>query len=957
MGCTLAEALLDPYVEELISRLQMTGAPAERLRRNVARGLVPTAAAVEDLMPPKQYVAPEMDLTTLVRATTGPQPAFALGGTQYADDEPLVPPRSGLEQPGLFEPPPVPEPEVTPKKRRRRGAAVEDGEGAGYTTGYDPDLDFGEAPLAVEDQRVYEPAPTMLRFHESNKKVRAILGPVGCLPPETEVLTPQGWVQIGQWAGQDIAEWDSETGRSAFRQPREYIKAPAEGFIEFQNEHSLDMVLSPTHRMPLYDWSGRFVVKTAQAVASKPSRHTVPTTWVPDANGVDMTDAQLRLWVAVAADGHYPAKGKQCAVVLRRERKVERLRAVLLAARVPWVEKVYPQRPTERSFVFTRPAHPKHFDWRLSAVTREQAEVMTDEMRHWDGLSEYSYDRFDTSREDQADIAQFLFHAAGRKTSMRKGTSHKPGHSPMWTLYPAQQGSTKNKVALRVDGTRIGRTDSSDGQQYCFVTATGFFVARHNKCVFITGNSGKSTTCCIEILSRAMRVPPLGEKKVRHSRWLVARSTYAELKSTTIKTFRYWLGHLGKFRFGSPITFEAKQALPDGTYLHLEVEFLPLDGEDAVKRLRSLEITGAWLNEGSLIEANHITEILGRLRFRGNDYPRDKQPWRGIIIDSNMPNRRHWMYEVFEKDQPSNHELFLQPPALLRRPDGGYDPNPDAENIDHLPDGYQYYFDMASSKDEKVRRKIAVLVLGEYGAIFDGKPVYDNVWSSRIHVSPSPLEPVRHLPLIIGMDWGLNPSVVYTQESGMGGIFALDEDCPLDLTLEAFLSEYVMPKIARRFAGMRIEVIGDPAGINRSSLAQKNGYQIVRSYGLAVSPAFTNDIQTRRDAVSYYLTRTGKFALDKNRCPTLLEGFEGGYRFKRRSGGEGYSDAPDKTHPISDVHDALQYAALRHYRPFAEAMARAGSRGSVPQAPVHVGSSEVSTNFATTAARKRFYYG
>ena len=648
MGCTLAEALLDPYVEELISRLQMTGAPAERLRRNVARGLVPTAAAVEDLMPPKQYVAPEMDLATLVRATTGPQPAFALGGTQYADDEPLVPPRSGLEQPGLFEPPPVPEPEVTPKKRRRRSAAVEDGEGAGYTTGYDPDLDFGEAPLAVEDQRVYEPAPTMLRFHESNKKVRAILGCVG---------------------------------------------------------------------------------------------------------------------------------------------------------------------------------------------------------------------------------------------------------------------------------------------------------------------SGKSTTCCIEILSRAMRVPPLGEKKVRHSRWLVARSTYAELKSTTIKTFRYWLGHLGKFRFGSPITFEAKQALPDGTYLHLEVEFLPLDGEDAVKRLRSLEITGAWLNEGSLIEANHITEILGRLRFRGNDYPRDKQPWRGIIIDSNMPNRRHWMYEVFEKDRPSNHELFLQPPALLRRPDGGYDPNPDAENIDHLPDGYQYYFDMASSNDEKVRRKIAVLVLGEYGAIFDGKPVYDNVWSSRIHVSPSPLEPVRHLPLIVGMDWGLNPSVVYTQESGMGGIFALDEDCPLDLTLEAFLSEYVMPKIARRFAGMRIEVIGDPAGINRSSLAQKNGYQIVRSYGLAVSPAFTNDIQTRRDAVSYYLTRTGKFALDKNRCPTLLEGFEGGYRFKRRSGGEGYSDAPDKTHPISDVHDALQYAALRHYRPFAEAMARAGSRGSVPQAPVHVGSSEVSTNFATTAARKRFYYG
>jgi hypothetical protein len=942
---------LDPYVEELITRLQMTGAPAERLRRNVARGLVPTGVVPEDQAAPSAFVRQDYTDPSAVRATLGPQPGAIFGLTQYAEDEPLIPPREGLE---TREPDqPLPAGEAPPQPKRRRKRSVSDEPDAEYSTNYDPDLDFGEAPLAVEDQRVYEPAPTMLRFHESNKKVRALLGPVGCLPPETEVLTRGGWLPIGQWAGQDIAEWDSETGRSAFRQPQEYIKAPAEKFYRFSSTHSLDMVLSPGHRMPLYNWDGRFVVKTAAAVAAKLSRHTVPTTWVPDADGVDMTDAQLRLWVAVAADGHYPAAGKQCVVTLRKERKIERLRAVLLAAGVAWTEKVYPQRPTERRFAFARPVHPKHFDWRLSEVTRAQAEVMTDETRYWDGLSGHDYDRFNTSLEDQADIVQFLFHAAGRKASMQEGVRQKAEHATPWALHPAQIGSAKNRVAIRVDGTEVSRVSSSDGQQYCFVTTTGFFVARHNKCVFITGNSGKSTTCCLEILSRAMRVPPLGEKKIRHSRWLVARSTYAELKSTTIKTFRYWLGHLGKFRFGSPITFEAKQALPDGTTMHLEVEFLPLDGEDAVKRLRSLEITGAWLNEGSLIEANHITEIIGRLRFRGNDYPRDRQPWRGIIIDSNMPNRRHWLYEVFEKDCPSNHELFIQPPALLRRPDGGYDPNPEAENIDHLPDGYQYYFDMVTSKDEKVRRKVAVLVLGEYGAIFDGKPVYDNVWSARIHVSPTPLEPVRHLPLIIGMDWGLNPAAVYTQESGMGGVNVLDEDCPLDLTLESFLSEYVLPKISRRFAGMTIEVIGDPAGMSRSSLAQKNGFQIVRSYGLAVRPAFTNDIQARRDAVSYYLTRTNKFALDKARCPTLLEGFEGGYRFKRQSGGGGYTDTPDKTHPISDVHDGLQYAMMRHYRPFAEAMARAGT-GAVPQAGGGVISGDMG---AVTGGRRKFYYG
>jgi hypothetical protein len=636
----MADTERDPYVEELIARLQMTGAAAERLRRNVARGMVPTGPAEQAPPPPPVEAAP-------IRATLGPRLDPMFGLTQYTDDEPLVPPRAPIE------PPETPADkkrkaagEALPPRRRRKEQSAYDAE---YSSpDYDPDLDFGDAPTAQDDQRVYEPAATMLRFHESNKKVRALLGPVG---------------------------------------------------------------------------------------------------------------------------------------------------------------------------------------------------------------------------------------------------------------------------------------------------------------------SGKSTTCCIEILSRAMRVPPLGEKKVRHSRWLVARATYAELKSTTITTFRYWLGHLGKFRFGSPITFEAKQALPDGTTMHLEVVFLPLDTEDAVKRLRSLEITGAWLNEGSLIEANHITEILGRLRFRGNDYPQNRQPWRGIIIDSNMPNRRHWLYEVFELDPPGNHELFIQPPALLRRPDGGYDPNPDAENIDHLPDGYQYYYDMADSKDEKVRRKIAVLVLGEYGSLFTGKPVYDSTWSSRIHVAPSPLEPVRHLPLIIGMDWGLNPAAVYTQESGYGGISALDEDCPLDLTLEAFLSDYVMPKIARRFAGMRIEVIGDPSGVNRSAFAQKNGFQIVRSFGLSVTAAYSNDLQSRRDAVSYYLTRTGKFAVDKARCPVLIEGFEGGYRFKQRAGGGGYSEEPDKTHPISDVHDALQYAAMRHYRPFAEAMAR-GRAASVHSVQQRVVSGEgTEAVFAASGQKRGFFYG
>jgi hypothetical protein len=42
--------------------------------------------------------------------------------------------------------------------------------------------------------------------------------------------------------------------------------------------------------------------------------------------------------------------------------------------------------------------------------------------------------------------------------------------------------------------------------------------------------------------------------------------------------------------------------LGDGTGLELEVLFLALDRPDDVKKLKSLELTGAWLNEASELE-------------------------------------------------------------------------------------------------------------------------------------------------------------------------------------------------------------------------------------------------------------------------------------------------------------------------------------------------------------------
>ena len=111
--------------------------------------------------------------------------------------------------------------------------------------------------------------------------------------------------------------------------------------------------------------------------------------------------------------------------------------------------------------------------------------------------------------------------------------------------------------------------------------------------------SGKSSSCCVEILSRALRQKPYNG--VRKSRWAIIRNTYPELKSTTIKTWETWFSSsVAPIKWDTPITSTMKIGdIGDGTALELEVVFLAMDRAEETGKLRSLELTGAWINEAS----------------------------------------------------------------------------------------------------------------------------------------------------------------------------------------------------------------------------------------------------------------------------------------------------------------------------------------------------------------------
>ncbi len=216
--------------------------------------------------------------------------------------------------------------------------------------------------------------------------------------------------------------------------------------------------------------------------------------------------------------------------------------------------------------------------------------------------------------------------------------------------------------------------------------------------------SGKSSGCDIEILQRSANQAP--HRKVRRTRWAVIRNTYRELEDTTRKTFQQWIpAELGKWHEQD---FMFEMAFND---VHSEILFRALDRPADVRKVLSLELTGAYFNELREIEKEVFDGVQGRV----GRYPSVAQggsTWDGVFGDTNSWHVGHWLDEL-EKSRPEGFEFFTQPDGL----------SSEAENVANLKPGY--YQRLMAGKDSEwidtyIRNKIASSDKGSiYGELID----------------------------------------------------------------------------------------------------------------------------------------------------------------------------------------------------------------------------------------------
>lgn len=423
--------------------------------------------------------------------------------------------------------------------------------------------------------------------------------------------------------------------------------------------------------------------------------------------------------------------------------------------------------------------------------------------------------------------------------------------------------------------------------------------------------SGKTTTAINEVVRRACSMPRWNKGR-RRSKWAIVRNTSGELATTTLPSWLAWFDELGDIHKRQKPIMTYEHVFNDGFgIVELELIFIALDKDQDIAKIKSFELTGAYINEISEVPKS----ILAHMKGRVNRYPSKAfcpEPyWSGIIADTNPPDEDHWIHEDFEEKAIHGYKLFKQPPALIEQKDGSYVRNPHADNAKHLPD--DYYTNLATGQS---REFVKVFCLGMYGTVGTGQRVYTE-FNSDLHAVDE-LDAIQGEPLYLGWDFGLTPACIVVQLSQRGQLLVLKEYVARDIGVRSFAESVVIPGLIKDFPYCKVgDSQADPAGVARDQLfEQMSCIGELNELGIETRAASTNDIEPRLASVRYFLNKNvdGKpaFVISRKGCPTLYKGFLKTYVFARIavSGEARYKKEPDKNE-ASHPHDGLQYICLK----------------------------------------------
>jgi AAA domain len=322
-----------------------------------------------------------------------------------------------------------------------------------------------------------------------------------CYTPDTEVLTPGGWVRLDELpAGTHVAQADVTHPEPAitFCAPlsRQVIDYDGD-IIDFDTgSRACRLAVTPDHRMAVSRSPGRYEVLTAErasasAVASAHARFPVAG-FSQMTSATDVSDAQLQVITAFQADGsgleyaQHPHSQYTAQWTFRKQRKALRLQQLLTAAGITYTTQMYQNRhgtsdqrisvkADDMKFVSYLLDPDKTWSWNALFLPQSQRQVLLKELQFWNG----------NSSENPGGSELIYRSTASKNIDVISAVASLTGYSA--TSHPGK-GTVHLTPRLWARHSTGTRRMPYIGKVYCLTVPHGFLVVRRHGVTTICGN-------------------------------------------------------------------------------------------------------------------------------------------------------------------------------------------------------------------------------------------------------------------------------------------------------------------------------------------------------------------------------------------------------------------------------------------------------------------------------------
>lgn len=327
------------------------------------------------------------------------------------------------------------------------------------------------------------------------KKTRVI--GQNCVTPDTEVLTPEGWINIAEYDGQEIMQWCPDTDRLSFVTPSEYHVHDYSGIMHEWDSHMFSGCFTPNHKMFISQAGSKydFYPAYAYSVGNVNANGTyVPLSGrhVPE-SPLDVSENEARLLEAVRADGsvhrgyirfHFSKSRKVARIVELLE--LLDMRYSLTTSKTGTTRLYVSQCDISRKVLGLLGPDKTYGPWVLELSISSRLALL-DEVQFWDATP-----------HQQSATGVGVYSASENDMSWLQILAHTTNHRMTYSGAPNTRGWSKDDGYIyagtlnRIPVAKVQYASKKmvyDGKVYCFTVPTGAFMMRRNGKVSITGNS------------------------------------------------------------------------------------------------------------------------------------------------------------------------------------------------------------------------------------------------------------------------------------------------------------------------------------------------------------------------------------------------------------------------------------------------------------------------------------